>query len=65
MWCGICIGKSSEDTYGNTYLKRKKKKKKIIARSVGQYFPRIQVHIMKKRHLAAKSVVQEMHREVI
>ena len=62
VWCRICKGKSSEDTYGNIYMRRKKT---FFARSVGQYFPQIQVYIMKKSHLAAKSAVQDLHREVI
>ena len=41
------------------------KKKTFFARSVGQFFPKIQVYIMKKSHLGAKSAVQDLHREVI
>ena len=60
---GVCgKGKSSEDTYDSTYQRTKKLN---LARSVGQYFPQIQVYIMKKSHLAAKSAVQDLLREVI
>ena len=62
VWCRICKGKSSEDTYGNTSRRRRKT---FFARSVGQYIPQRQVYIMKKSHLAATSLVQDLHREVI